>query len=122
MPDVPFSQIDHVQLAIPAGGEDQARAFYRDLLGMVELIKPEQLAKRGGCWFASGTVQIHLGIEEAFQPARKAHPAFRCHDYEALINSLQQNGVNVVPDATIPGTTRCYIHDPFGNRIELIAE
>lgn len=118
----PFSQIDHVQLAMPAGGEDQARAFYGALLGMVELNKPPELARRGGCWFASGTVQVHLGVEEGFRPARKAHPALRCHDYDGLIRTLQQSGVNVVPDLALPGTTRSYIHDPFGNRIELMAE
>ena len=81
---MPFTRIDHVQLAMPAGEEERARAFYRDLLGMEELPKPPELARRGGCWFASGDAQIHLGVEQDFRPARKAHPALRCHDYEVL--------------------------------------
>ena len=72
----PFSAIDHVQLAMPAGGEERARAFYRALLGMTEIPKPSELAKRGGCWFACGPVQIHLGVEDDFRPAKKAHPGF----------------------------------------------
>jgi len=105
---------------MPANKEDAARAFYRDLLGMTELQKPTELAKRGGCWFASGDVQIHLGVEKDFRPAPKAHPALRCGDYHGLIASLRNAGVEVLSDDKNPGVTRCYIHDPFGNRIELI--
>ncbi len=115
-----FTAIDHVQLAMPAGGEDAARAFYCELLGMIELTKPPELAKRGGCWFASGAVQIHLGVEKDFRAAKKAHPALRCGDYEALIARLRGAGVDIIADENNPGMTRCYIHDPFGNRIELI--
>jgi catechol 2,3-dioxygenase-like lactoylglutathione lyase family enzyme len=122
MQDVPFVAFDHVQLAMPLGQEDKARAFYHDLLGMSELPKPPKLAKRGGCWFASGEVQIHLGVEPDFRPAKKAHPALRCRDYEALIAQLRQAGVDIVPDDNNPGVRRCYVHDPFGNRIELIRE
>lgn len=82
---VPFTAIDHVQLAMPAGAEETAREFYRDLLGMAELPKPTELAKRGGCWFASGSVQVHLGVEADFRPTKKAHPALRCRDYAGLI-------------------------------------
>jgi len=117
---IPFTTLDHVQVAMPAGEEAAARAFYRDLLGMTELPKPSELAKRGGCWFASGDVQIHLGVEQDFRPAKKAHPALRCTDYEALTTKLRQAGVPPHEDANNPGVTRCYIHDPFGNRIELI--
>ena len=120
--NMPFTQIDHVQLAMPAGEEGKARAFYRDLLGMVELTKPPELAKRGGCWFASGEVQIHLGVEKDFRPAKKAHPALRCRDYGSLIAKLRASGVEVVDDDNNPGVTRCYVQDPFGNRIELIRE
>jgi catechol 2,3-dioxygenase-like lactoylglutathione lyase family enzyme len=115
-----FVQIDHVQLAMPPGKEDGARAFYCGLLGMTELSKPPELAKRGGCWFASGVVQIHLGVEQDFRPAKKAHPAFRCSDYETLTAKLLRAGVAIIADDNNPGVTRCYIHDPFGNRIELI--
>jgi catechol 2,3-dioxygenase-like lactoylglutathione lyase family enzyme len=118
---VPFSAIDHVQLAMPKGEEETARRFYRDVLGMTELQKPAELAKRGGCWFESGKVQIHLGIENDFRPAKKAHPALRCENYAAFVAHLEKQGIEVIPDDALPGTTRCYIHDPFGNRIELIA-
>ncbi len=120
MADHPFSAIDHVQLAMPAGGEDVARRFYGDLLGMMELSKPVELAKRGGCWFGSGVVQIHLGVEAEFRPAKKAHPALRCSDYDGLTASLREAGIEVKDDASIPGVRRCHIADPFGNRIELI--
>lgn len=96
------------------------RAFYGDLLGMEELAKPRELARRGGCWFASGDAQIHLGVEPDFRPARKAHPALRCHDYEVLTSKLRAAGVLLIADDTLPGVARCYIHDPFGNRMELI--
>jgi catechol 2,3-dioxygenase-like lactoylglutathione lyase family enzyme len=118
----PFTAIDHVQLAMPAGEEDRARVFYGELLGMAELAKPPVLAKRGGCWFASGSVQIHLGVENDFRPARKAHPALRCREYDGLISRLRSAGVEVTEDKNIPGVRRCHVSDPFGNRIELIAE
>ena len=118
----PFTAIDHVQLTMPADAEDAARAFYRDLLGMTEIAKPPELAKRGGCWFASGAVQIHMGVEAEFRPARKAHPAVRCADYDALTARLQAAGVATTEDSNIPGVRRCHIADPFGNRIELISE
>lgn len=116
-----FSAIDHVQLAMPAGQEASARAFYGELLGMEELPKPPELAKRGGCWFASGEAQIHLGVEPDFRPAKKAHAALRCRDYGRLVARLRNAGIEVVTDENIPGVTRCHIHDPFGNRIELIS-
>jgi hypothetical protein len=121
MADNPFSAIDHVQLAMPKGEEEAARRFYRDLLSMKELPKPAELAKRGGCWFESGSVQIHLGVANDFRPAKKAHPALRCRNYADLTSRLQQAGVEVTPDEAMPDTVRCYIHDCFGNRIELIA-
>ena len=85
----PFTAIDHVQLAMPVGEEETARRFYAGLLGMTEIPKPPELAKRGGCWFASGRVQVHLGVEGEFRPAKKAHPAFSCGEYEALISGLR---------------------------------
>ena len=106
---------------MPRGGENRARAFYCDLLGMVELPKPAELAKRGGCWFSSGTVQVHLGVEEEFSPARKAHPALRCVDYDGLTARLRGAEVTVTEDSNIPGVRRCHVVDPFGNRLELIA-
>ena len=118
----PFTAIDHVQLAMPRGEEEKARQFYCGILGMMEITKPTELAKRGGCWFASGEVQIHLGVEEDFRPAKKAHPALRCGNYEELTAKLQRSGVPTTLDTTIPGVTRCHIQDCFGNRIELIKE
>ncbi len=105
---------------MPAGAEVTARAFYVDVLGMSEMQKPPTLARRGGCWFASGHVQIHLGVEQNFRPAGKAHPAFCCSDYEGLTNRLRGMNIEVVRDENNPGVERSYIHDPFGNRIELI--
>jgi catechol 2,3-dioxygenase-like lactoylglutathione lyase family enzyme len=117
----PFTGIDHVQLAMPVGEEEIARRFYVGLLGMTEIPKPPELAKRGGCWFASASVQLHLGVEAEFRPAKKAHPAFRCADYDAMITRLQAADIEVTEAADIPGVRRCHVHDPFGNRIELIS-
>jgi len=122
VPKPTFTAIDHVQLAMPPGEEERARAFYREVLGMQEIPKPPELAKRGGCWFESDGVQLHLGVENEFRAAKKAHPALRCSDYEGLISHLKDAGVEVERDASIPGVRRCHIVDFFGNRIELIAE
>ncbi len=122
MAEHPFSDIDHVQLAMPAGAEESARRFYCDLPGMVELPKPPELARRGGCWFASGSVQVHLGVDADFRAAKKAHPALRCANYEGLTARLRSAGVSVTEDENIPGVRRCHIADPFGNRIELVSE
>lgn len=111
--------IGHVQLAMPAGEEARARAFYGDLLGLPELPKPAALAARGGCWFAVGDgQQLHLGVETPFQPARKAHPSLVVADVSALRRRLSAAGVAVSDDALRPGTARCYCADPFGNRLE----
>src|ERR1700756_4351305 len=106
MPEPPFVAIAHIQLAMPKGAEDAARLFYRDLLGMIEIPKPPELAKRGGVWFQSGPVQIHLGVEEDFRPARKAHPALRCQDYYGLVARLRDARVEVKNDDSIPGVER----------------
>src|SRR5208337_5437306 len=100
---MPFTAIDHVQLAMPADKEDLARGFYRDLLGMAELPKPTELAKRGGCWFGSGGVQLHLGVESDFRPAKKAHPALLCVDYADLVQRLRNSGIEVSEPEDIPG-------------------
>jgi 4-hydroxyphenylpyruvate dioxygenase-like putative hemolysin len=120
--DNPFTAIDHVQLAMPAGEEGTAQRFFRDLLGMVEIPKPTELAKRGGCWFQSGAVQIHIGVNKDFHPAAKAHPALRCRNYARLVARLQDAGIIVRDDIELPRTTRCHVLDPWGNRIELIAD
>jgi catechol 2,3-dioxygenase-like lactoylglutathione lyase family enzyme len=121
MSEFSFLAIDHVQLAMPAGEESMARRFYGDLLGMREIPKPEPLASRGGCWFASGSVQLHLGVEEDFRPARKAHPAIRVTGYAALLAKLELAGVDVIEADDLQDVQRAHIFDPFGNRIELIA-
>lgn len=119
-PQPEFVCIDHVQLAMPLGQEAAARAFFCDVLGMKEIPKPPELAKRGGCWFQAGDVQIHLGVEADFRPAKKAHPALRCKNYEILLANLVTASLHVEDAKDIPGIRRCHIHDPFGNRIELV--
>jgi catechol 2,3-dioxygenase-like lactoylglutathione lyase family enzyme len=120
MPESPFIAIDHLQLAMPLGEEQKARAFYGGLLAMTELTRPPELAKRGGCWFESGGVQLHLGVESDFRPAKKAHPALRCRDYAVFVQRLRDRGIEVTEPHDIPGVSRCHVHDPFGNRLELI--
>ena len=111
--------LDHVQVAIPSGSEDVARSFYGHQLGMTEIPKPPALAVRGGCWFQSGTAVIHLGVEEPFAPARKAHPAFLTDDLDGLQQRLSGAGFDCIrSDNEIPGVVRFHTFDPFGNRIE----
>jgi catechol 2,3-dioxygenase-like lactoylglutathione lyase family enzyme len=112
--------VDHVQLAMPAGGEEAARRFYGDVLGLEEVPKPAALAGRGGAWFRSGEVQLHLGVEADFRPARKAHPALRVEGLTALIVRCVNAGYPVERDVPLPGLDRVHVADPFGNRIELI--
>jgi catechol 2,3-dioxygenase-like lactoylglutathione lyase family enzyme len=114
-------RLDHVQLAMPPGGEAKAEAFYAGLLGLVRLPKPEPQASRGGCWFGEGPVQVHLGVEGDFRPARKAHPALVVSDLPALEAALRAAGVEVRPNADAAPGAGAYVDDPFGNRIELIA-
>lgn len=109
--------IDHVQLAIPVGGEDLARGFYVGVLGLDEVEKPPILAARGGAWFRAGAVDLHVGVEPEFVPARKAHPALLVDDLRGFVASA---GLDVRWSDEIPGTVRCHMDDPFGNRIELI--
>ncbi|MEY2570699.1 MAG: hypothetical protein QOE63_1049 [Acidimicrobiaceae bacterium] len=108
--------LDHVQLAMPRGAEAEAATFYEGVLGLTQVQKPEPLASRGGCWFADGSLQVHLGVEDDFRPAKKAHPAFIVDDLDALVARAGA----VRWDDVLPGVRRCYVDDPFGNRIELI--
>lgn len=112
-----WAGIDHVQLAIPVGAEDVARAFYVDVLGLVEVAKPASMAARGGAWFEAGHVRVHVGVEEPFVPARKAHPALRLH---GLAEFIEETGLDATWNDEIPSVLRCHVSDPFGNRIELI--
>ncbi|HEX3807944.1 MAG TPA: VOC family protein [Gaiellaceae bacterium] len=111
--------IDHAQVAAPAGCEDEARAFYVGLLGLEELPKPAVLAARGGCWFRAGAQELHVGVEDPFSPARKAHPGLVAADLDALAERLRDAGIEVTYDDAIPGAKRFYVADPFGNRLEL---
>lgn len=111
-------EIDHVQLAMPPGGEPDARAFYVGRLRLVEVPKPPALAARGGCWFAAGAVRLHLGVEDGFRPARRAHPALVVRGLDALLEAAD---LAPVWSDEIPGVRRCHVEDPFGNRLELIA-
>ena len=112
--------LDHVQLAMPSGGEDEVRDFYAGLLGIPEVPKPPHLAKRGGCWFESRVIKVHLGVETDFRPARKAHPAFRVADLDGLAKRLTEAGFSVTEDEPLADFDRRYVDDPFGNRIELM--
>ena len=112
--------IDHVQLAIPVGGEETARAFYGALLGLTEQPKPGEMAKRGGCWFEQDGLKVHLGVEDPFRPARKAHIAFRVGDVSGLARQAREAGFEVVDDDALEGHERIYIYDPFGNRLEFL--
>lgn len=115
-----IEDLDHVQVAMPPGGEERARAFYGDLLGLPEIPKPANLAARGGVWFAVGPRQLHLGVEPDFRPARKAHPALRVHGLAELVERCRAAGVAVVEDEPLAGFDRVYLNDPFGNRLELL--
>jgi catechol 2,3-dioxygenase-like lactoylglutathione lyase family enzyme len=115
-------RLDHVQLAMPPGGEDEAEAFYSGILGFDRIVKPAPMAARGGCWFARGATSVHLGVEEDFRPARKAHPAFVVRDLPDLEAALAGAGLAVRPNPDREPGLGAYVDDPFGNRIELIAE
>ena len=114
--------IDHVQLAMPPGREQAARDFYTGLLGIPEKAKPSVLAARGGAWFESGAVRVHLGVEPDFRPAKKAHPGLLVDDLQALVERLRQAGVKLTPDEALAGPPRYFAEDPFGNRIELVQQ
>lgn len=117
---MPVRRIDHILIAMPAGRENEARAFYQDMLGLAEITKPPHLAARGGCWFENGAVTLHLGVDKNFVAARKAHPAFIVDSLGALETKLKQAGYKVSEDEPIEGCDRRHVDDPFGNRIELI--
>jgi catechol-2,3-dioxygenase len=113
-------RIDHVQIAIPAGGEELIRAFFGDLVGLPEIPKPAEQSGRGGCWFELGEHQLHIGVDPDFRPARKAHVAIAVADLEQLRRRLIEAGHEVQGDVPLAGRERFFSSDPFGNRVEFI--
>ena len=120
MSDGVFEGLHHAQLAMPRGEEAAARDFYAGVLGMTEVDKPPVLAARGGAWFRAGGLELHLGVEETFGPARKAHPGVLVSDLDEVVRRLGAAGQDVTWDADLPGFRRVYAHDPFGNRLEFL--
>jgi catechol 2,3-dioxygenase-like lactoylglutathione lyase family enzyme len=112
--------LHHVQLAMPPDEEEEAIAFYEGVLGLEQIPKPPELSPRGGVWFRSGDLEVHLGIEEGFHPAMKAHPAFLVEDLERVRARVEMSGFKAIDSVPIPGHRRVYVRDPFGNRLELI--
>lgn len=115
-----FKRIDHIQLAAPKGSEQEARNFFSGMLGLKELEKPADLKKKGGVWFQLGSCQLHIGIEEPFSPAEKAHPALEVENLKVVKQHLSDHQVNFQVDNNLPGANRIYLDDPFGNRMELL--
>ncbi|MFU7529475.1 VOC family protein [Qipengyuania sp. ASV99] len=111
--------LDHLQIAIPTGAEDAARGFYTGILGMREVAKPANLSPTG-CWFESGSLRLHIGVDPDFRPATKAHPAFLVDDIAALEQALAEAGYPIVQDKPVAGYARFFTADPFGNRIEIM--
>ena len=112
----------HVQLSMPEGGDDDARAFYGDVLGLQEVDKPAHLQARGGCWFRSATLEVHLGVDPDFRPAAKAHPAFLVDSLDHVGERLEEAGYEVDHDTQISGFNRFHSRDPFGNRLEFLEQ
>lgn len=112
--------LDHIQLAMPAGGEPEAIAFFSGVLGFGEEPKPFPLSERGGCWFSSGSCKLHIGVDQPFAPQKKAHPAFLATDLDEVAANLMIHGSLVQWDEDLPDRKRLYTEDPFGNRIEIM--
>ena len=115
-----FDRLHHMQLAMPRAEERAARDFFVGVLGMTEVDKPPALAARGGAWFRAGDVELHLGVEDNFRPARKGHPGIVVTDLDDVVHRLIEAGQDVSWDADFPGFRRVYAHDPFGNRLEFL--
>jgi len=114
-------RLHHVQVSCPPEGEDAARRFYADALGIPEVGKPPVLARRGGCWFRGESVEVHVGVEETFAPARKAHQAFLVEDIDGTAERMAGHGFPVSWDDDFPGYRRFYTADGNGNRVEILA-
>lgn len=113
-------RIHHLQIAGPVGCEAAAREFYGGILGMTEIEKPAALRARGGCWFQCGELQLHIGVEQEFRAATKAHPAFAVENLDELRQTLLQSGYVAIHDENLPGSRRFYSQDPWGNRLEFV--
>ena len=120
MASVSIVRLDHVQLAMPAGREAEAVAFYEGVLGIPHVPKPDHLAVRGGCWFEDGELKVHLGVDADFRPAAKAHPAFIVDDVRGIATAVAATGLPVNDDEPVDGFERVYVSDPFGNRLEFM--
>lgn len=114
------ASIHHIQVAIPVDGETKAREFYGTVLGLEEIAKPPNLSRRGGVWFQTDNLPVHLGVDHAFHPAEKAHVAFQVVGLTSLVQRLAAAGYVTTEDESLPGFARCYVSDPFGNRTELL--
>ena len=117
---MPILSIEHVQIAIPIGSEDRARAFYAGILGFIEVEKPASMVNRKSIWFKAGSVSLHLGLEPDFHPAKRAHPAFVVDNLSQILATCEAAGVTVKPDTSFNGFRRAHVFDPFGNRLELM--
>lgn len=114
--------IEHVQIAIPIASEQRARAFYSGILGFEEIAKPPKMAGRNSLWFVAGNVNLHLGIEVDFHPAKRAHPAFIVDGLDAILAACERHGITVKPDTSFQRFRRFHVFDPFGNRLELMEQ
>ncbi|AYC28524.1 VOC family protein [Paenisporosarcina cavernae] len=115
-----LKRLDHIQLSAPIGSEMKAREFYNKILGLPEVEKPEELKKRGGCWCSNGSVHVHIGVEQSFVAAKKAHPAFEVDALDEWKEHLSMHSIAYVIDDALPGANRIYVNDPFGNRLEIL--
>ncbi|WP_455661546.1 VOC family protein [Pradoshia sp.] len=120
MREIKYLAIDHILLAMPKGGEKKACDFFHGVLGFEVIEKPAELAKRGGVWFRFGHFELHLGVEEPFSPAKKAHPAFRVEELEVVKEHLSHLGIDYKEDEELPDAKRIFLEDPFGNRLEIL--
>ena len=117
---MPILELDHIQIAIPVGGEARARDFYSGILGFTEVAKPPAIAERKSIWFIAGPVNLHLGIEADFHPAKRAHPAFVVDPLDEIVSACERAGLATKPDTSFSGFRRVHVFDPFGNRLELM--
>ncbi len=117
---MPILSLDHVQIAIPVASENRARAFYAGILGFTEIEKPPQMAERKSIWFVAGAVNLHLGLEPDFHPAKRAHPAFVVEVLDAILTACDRAGISHKPDTSFNDFRRVHVFDPFGNRLELM--